>query len=61
MENRNLADEARDPLSIERCRGLLADEADDLSDDDLDRVRRHADALAHVIVDIFLAQTTAQE
>lgn len=61
MENRRLADDALDPLSIERWRGLLADEAEDLSDDDVDHVRRRADALAHVIVDIFLAQTTAQE
>ena len=61
MENRNLADDAIDPLSIERWRGLLADEAEDLSDDDVDRVRRHADALAHVIVDVFLAQQDVKE
>ena len=61
MENGNRADDALDPQVIERCRGLLADDADDLADEDVDRVRRHADVLARVIIDVFLAQTTAQD
>ena len=38
-----------------RCRELLGDEALDLSDEDVDAIRRHADAMAHVLVEIFLA------
>ena len=56
MENRTLADDAFDRMSIERCRGLLADEADDLSDNEVDSIGRHAEALARVIVEMFLAQ-----
>jgi hypothetical protein len=39
-------------LPLARCRELLADEAAGVSDEELDRVRRHADALAHVLIEI---------
>jgi hypothetical protein len=61
MEDRTLADDAFDPMSIERCRGLLADEADDLSDIEVDAIGRHAEALAHVIVEMFLTQRAGAE
>ena len=61
MEDRTLADDAFDRTSIERCRGLLADEADGLSDDDVDSIGRHAEALAHVIVEMFLTQRAGAE
>jgi hypothetical protein len=44
-----------------RCRALLGDDADGLSDQEVDRIRRHADAVAHVIVEMFLEQRSAQE
>jgi len=61
MEHRILADTALDRTSIERCRGLLADEADDLSDNEVDSIGRHAEALARVIVEMFLAQRAGAE
>jgi hypothetical protein len=39
-------------LPLARCRELLADEAAGVSDEELDRVRRHADALAHVLIEV---------
>ena len=39
-------------LPLSRCRELLGDEAAGVSDEELDRVRRHADALAHVLIEI---------
>ncbi len=59
MENRTLADEDR--TSIERCRRLLVDEADDLTDNEVDAIGRHAEALARVIVEVFLAQRAGAE
>lgn len=50
-----------EPISITRCRELLGEEADDLSDVEVDEIRRHADVMAHVIVEIFLEQRTQQE
>jgi len=61
MENRSLADDALDRTTIERCRGLLADEADDLSDREVDAIGRHAEAVAHVIVEMFLTQRAEAE
>ena len=52
----NTRDDIEDDNTIARCRELLGDEADGLSDEEIDRVRRHADALAHVIIDVFLDQ-----
>ena len=42
-----------DAISIARCRELLGDEALALSDDDVDAVRRHAHAMAHLLIEIF--------
>jgi hypothetical protein len=50
-----------DAISIARCRELLGDEADGLSDEDIEHVRRHADAMAQVIVEMFLEERAAQE
>ncbi|MBI4265182.1 MAG: hypothetical protein HY657_12470 [Acidobacteria bacterium] len=50
-----------EPISIARCREVLGHEAEGLSDIEVDEIRRHADAMAHVIVEIFLEQRAAQE
>jgi hypothetical protein len=47
--------------TIARCRELLGDEAADMSDQEIDQIRRHADALAHVLVEMLLNQRDAQE
>jgi hypothetical protein len=46
--------ETNDEISIERCRELLGDEAIDLTDDDVDRIRHCADVLAEAVVEMFL-------
>lgn len=49
--------DALDPdpeVSIERCRELLGDEAIGLSDEQVDQLRRHADTMARVVIDVFL-------
>jgi hypothetical protein len=50
-----------DAHTISRCRELLGDEAEGLSDHEIDQIRRHADAVAHVIVEMFLEQRAGQE
>ena len=61
METRTRADDVFDRKSIERCRALLADEVNDLSDNEVDAIGRHAEALARVIVEMFLAQRAGVE
>ena len=34
------------PIPIARCRELLGEEAEGLSDDEIDKLRRHAQAMA---------------
>jgi hypothetical protein len=43
-------------LSLEKCREFLEDEGRDLSDDDLDRLRREAYGLAEIILECYLDQ-----
>ena len=39
-----------EPISVLRCRVLLGDEADTLSDDEVREVARHADAMARLLI-----------
>ena len=48
---------AGEAVSIARCRVLLGDEARGLSDHEVDTVRRHANTLAHVLIEILLTNT----
>jgi hypothetical protein len=61
MEHAHADDVVSEAISIARCRELLGDEADGLSDHEVDLIWRHADAMARVIVEIFLEQRAAQE
>ena len=44
------------PFSIERCRELLGTEDSGLSDEEIEAIRVHTDAWAHVLLDIYLDQ-----
>ena len=54
MEYAHAADAEVDSVLIARCRELLGDETEGLSDREVDRIRQHADAMAHAIVEIFV-------
>lgn len=43
-------------VTITRCRQLLGEEALELSDEDVDAIRRHAHAMAHTLIEVFLQQ-----
>ena len=45
---------ASEPITLDRCRELLAEDASELSDEQVDAIRRHAHAMAHVLVEMFL-------
>jgi hypothetical protein len=42
------------PISIARRRELLGDEADTLTDQDIELIRRHAETMAQVVVEMFV-------
>ena len=61
MEHVHAGDTAFDAISIARCREVLSDEAEGLSDEEIDLIRRHADAMAHVIIELFLERGATEE
>ena len=48
-------EDAPDATAIARCRELLGDEAAALSDHEIARIRRHAEMMAHLVVETFVA------
>jgi hypothetical protein len=54
-------DDTSQLISVKRCRELLGEEADNLSDHEVDQLRQNANALAHVIIDLFLEQRSTPE
>jgi len=47
-------DDRPEPISIARCRELLRDEADTLTNQDVELIRRHAETMAQVVVEMFV-------
>ena len=43
-----------DQVTIDRCRELLEDDGIGLSDEEVDRVRQHAEVVARVVIELFL-------
>ena len=54
MDVSECAEVMPEPISIGRCRELLGDEADALTDDQVIDVARHAEAMAHILIDLAL-------
>jgi hypothetical protein len=48
------ADQEPDPIPIARCRELLGDDADMMSDEEVLAVARHAETLAHILIAVGL-------
>ena len=47
-------DDRPDPISIARCRELLGDEADTLTDRDVEMICRHTETMAQIMVQMFV-------
>ncbi len=48
------AEHTPEPVSITRCRDVLGDEAEALTDDEVLDVARHAEAMAHILIALAL-------
>jgi hypothetical protein len=46
-------DESGAGISIARCRELLGDEADSMTDQDVAKIRRHAETMAWILVEMY--------
>jgi hypothetical protein len=61
IEDANHSKVSGTEISIARCRDLLGDEGCALSDEEIELVRRRAEAMAHILVDIFLQNLPTRE
>jgi len=59
MEEPSISETEQGQIPLDLCRQLLADEAHGLSDDEVELIRRHADALARVLLEITEVQAQA--
>jgi hypothetical protein len=50
MDVPDRADQEQEPISIARCRELLGDDAETMSDEEVVAVARHAETLAHILI-----------
>ena len=42
------------PISIERCRELLGEEAEALTDREVALIRRHAETMAYIVMEMYV-------
>ena len=61
MEQINPALLDADQISIDRCRELLGEEAVGLLDEHVHQIRRHAEAMAHVVIEAFLEDRSTRK
>jgi hypothetical protein len=54
MDVLDRAEQEPESISIGRCRELLGEDADTMSDDELLIVARHAESLARIVIDLAL-------
>ena len=59
MEHEHADEITSESISIARCRELLGDEAEGLSDHEVGLIRQHADAMAQVLVQMFVENGAA--
>ena len=53
MEFVERAEDIPEPISIVRCRELLGEEAESLTDQDVALIRRHAETMACMVVEMY--------
>jgi hypothetical protein len=42
-----------EPISIARCRELLGEDAESMTDQDIEDVRRHAETMARIVLEMY--------
>ena len=50
-----------EPISIARCRDLLGDDADSMTDQDIENIRWHAETMAWIMVEMYPEQCRVSE
>jgi hypothetical protein len=50
-----------EPISIARCRELLGEDAESMTDQDIKNIRRHAEMMACIVVEMYQEQCRISE
>ncbi len=53
MEYVEHAEPRPEPISIARCRELLGEDAESMTDQDIEDIRRHAETMACIVVEMY--------
>ena len=53
MEYVEHAEPRPEPISIARCRELLGEDAESMTDQDIEDIRRHAETMAGIVVEMY--------
>ena len=61
MEYVEQAEPRPEPISIARCRELLGKDAESMTDQDVEDIRRHAETMAWIVVEMYQEQCHASE
>ena len=56
MEYVEHTDQRPEPISIARCRELLGEDAELMSDQDVEVIREHAETMARIVVEMYQEQ-----
>ena len=61
MEYVEHADPTPEPISIARCRELLGEDAESMTDQDIEDIRWHAETMAGIVVEMYQKQRRVSE
>jgi hypothetical protein len=61
MEYVEHADPAPEPISIARCRELLGEDVELMTDEDIEDTRQHAETMASIVVEMYLKERRVSE
>ena len=50
-----------EPISIARCRELLGEDAESMTDQEVEEIRQHAETMACIVVEMYQEQCRASE
>jgi hypothetical protein len=53
MDVPHRAEQESVPISIARCRELLGEDAESMTDQDIEDIRRHAETMACIVVEMY--------
>ena len=61
MDVLHRAEQESEPISIARCRELLGEDLESLTDQDIEDIRRHAETITCIVVEMYQEQCRVSE